>query len=173
MASMPGLGVMDFSLGATPGNGQGGEGRKQEMLQDMVQLCSYLKELETQAHLIHLNYEGSNFMSIHAFLKEQYLQHLDQFDTVAELVRTMDMYMPMCSCGLKDQVSPCFQNVQSYAGVSMLSVYIQNLEMMGMMAKDLEKTAQAVDAPDVVNYMAELVGAAFKASWFLKASLRC
>ena len=30
-------------------------------IQQCISLCAYLKELETQSHLIHLNYEGSNF----------------------------------------------------------------------------------------------------------------
>lgn len=146
--------------------------KKDLLLQGLVRLAAFLKELETQAHLIHLNYEGSNFLSIHGFLKDQYESHLEQFDTVAELVRTMDMYMPMCACGLKEAVSPCFVNVKSYAGMQQLSAYLSNLEAMGQMAKDVEPMAQCIGAIDVANYMAELVGSAFKAAWFVKASLR-
>lgn len=162
MESMPALGGMAV----------GGDARKSSLLQGLVRLSAFLKELETQAHLIHLNYEGSNFLSIHAFLKDQYLSHLEQFDTVAELVRSMDMYMPMCACGLKDEVSPCFENVTSYGGCEQLCVYLCNLEMLGQMAKDVEPMAQAIGALDIANYMAELVGAAFKGAWFIKASLR-
>jgi hypothetical protein len=32
--------------------------------------------------------------------------------------------------------------------------------------------AREVQAPDVENYMAELVGAMFKASWMIKSTLR-
>lgn len=146
--------------------------KKEQLLRGMVGLAAFLKELETQAHLIHLNYEGSNFLSIHAFLKDQYELHLQQFDKVAELVRTMDMYMPMCACGLKEAVSPCFENVKSYAGMQQLAAYLKNLEEMGQMAKDVEPMAQCIGAIDVANYMAELVGSAFQAGWFIKASLR-
>jgi hypothetical protein len=41
-----------------------------------------------------------------------------------------------------------------------------------MASKDLQKIAKEVDAPDVENYLAELVGTMFKASWFLKSTLR-
>ena len=53
-------------------------------IQQCISLASYLKELQTQAHLIHLNYEGSNFLGVHAFLKDQYEAHLEQFDALAE-----------------------------------------------------------------------------------------
>jgi DNA-binding ferritin-like protein len=140
-------------------------------IQQCIALCAYLKELETQSHLIHLNYEGSNFLGVHAFLKEQYETHLEQFDTLAEFVRSMDYLMPMCGCGLKDMTPP-MQAVKSYKGTDMLGVYYKNLEELGMKAKKLEPVAAKVGAIDIQNYMADLVGQAFKAAWFVKATLR-
>jgi DNA-binding ferritin-like protein len=140
-------------------------------IQQCISLCAYLKELETQSHLIHLNYEGSNFLGVHAFLKDQYEQHLEQFDTLGEFVRSMDYLMPMCGCGLKDMAPP-MQEVKSYKGTEMLGVYYKNLEELGMKAKKLEGMAQKVHAIDIQNYMADLVGQAFKAAWFIKATLR-
>jgi DNA-binding ferritin-like protein len=140
-------------------------------IQQCISLCAYLKELETQSHLIHLNYEGSNFLGVHAFLKDQYEQHLEQFDTLAEFIRSMDYLMPMCGCGLKDMAPP-MQVVTSYKGTDMLGVYYKNLEELGMKAKKLEGMAQKVHAIDIQNYMADLVGQAFKAAWFIKATLR-
>jgi DNA-binding ferritin-like protein len=140
-------------------------------IQQCIALCAYLKELETQSHLIHLNYEGSNFLGVHAFLKDQYEAHLEQFDTLAEFVRSMDYLMPMCGCGLKD-LAPPMQAVKSYKGTDMLGVYYKNLEELGMKAKKLEPIAQKIGAIDIQNYMADLVGQAFKAAWFVKATLR-
>ena len=140
-------------------------------IQQCISLCAYLKELETQSHLCHLNYEGSNFLGVHAFLKDQYEAHLEQFDTLGEFVRSMDYLMPMCGCGLKDMAPP-MQEVKSYKGTEMLGVYYKNLEELGMKAKKLESMAQKVHAIDIQNYMADLVGQAFKAAWFIKATLR-
>ncbi|MGA1670281.1 MAG: hypothetical protein ACO39F_05265, partial [Candidatus Nanopelagicaceae bacterium] len=64
------------------------------LVKHLVMLASMLKELETQSHLIHLNYEGANFLEVHAYLKERYETHLEQFDTVAEEVRSLDHFMP-------------------------------------------------------------------------------
>ena len=140
-------------------------------IQQCISLCAYLKELETQSHLIHLNFEGSNFLGVHAFLKDQYEAHLEQFDTLAEFIRSMDYLLPMCGSGLKDAAPP-IQTVTSYKGTDMLGVYYKNLEELGMKAKKLEPIAAKVGAIDIQNYMADLVGQAFKAAWFVKATLR-
>jgi DNA-binding ferritin-like protein len=140
-------------------------------IQQCISLCSYLKELETQSHLIHLNYEGSNFVGVHSFLGDQYEAHLGQFDKLAEFIRSMDYLLPMCSRGLAD-VGPGIQHVTSYKGNDMLAVYYKNLEELGMKAKKLEPIAAKVGAIDIQNYMAELTGEAFKAAWFIKATLR-
>lgn len=141
------------------------------MIKQLIMLASFLKEMETQAHLIHLNYEGDNFLEVHRFLKDQYEVHLEQFDTVAEFVRASDFWMPMCACGLKDAL-PCFANVESYDGREMLGVYYQNLDDLSDLARQIEPAAQQVGAIDVANYMADLVAASSKAAWFVKATLR-
>ncbi len=140
-------------------------------IQQCISLTAYLKELETQSHLIHLNYEGANFLGVHAFLKDQYEAHLEQFDTLAEFIRSMDYLMPMCGMGLAD-ASPGIQKVTSYKGTEQLAVYYKNLEELGMKCKKLEPIAQKVGAIDIANYLADLVGQAFKAAWFVKATLR-
>jgi len=140
-------------------------------IQQCIALASYLKELETQSHLIHLNYEGSNFLGVHAFLKDQYEAHLEQFDTLSEFIRSMDYLMPMCARGLSD-ASPGIQHVTSYKGTDQLAVYYKNLEELGMKCKKLEPVAAKVGAIDIQNYLADLTGQAFKAAWFVKATLR-
>jgi DNA-binding ferritin-like protein len=65
----------------------------------MVSFGSYLYQLNTQAHLLHLNLEAPYFLAVHKFLKKQYNQHIEDFDTVSEQVRSMDYRMPMCQCG--------------------------------------------------------------------------
>jgi DNA-binding ferritin-like protein len=140
-------------------------------IQQCISLCAYLKELETQSHLIHLNFEGSNFLGVHAFLKDQYEAHLEQFDSLAEFIRSMDYLLPMCSSGLKDAAPP-IQTVTSYKGTDMLGVYYKNLEELGMKAKKLEPIAAKVGAIDIQNYLSDLCGQAFKAAWKIKATLR-
>ena len=140
-------------------------------IQQCISLCSYLKELETQSHLIHLNIECPDFISVHKFLGEQYEAHLEQFDSLAEFIRSMDFYLPKCGCELKD-AAPQMQVVSSYEWKGMLGVYYKNLEELGMKAKKLEPIAQKIGAIDIANFLADLVGQAFKAAWFIKSILR-
>lgn len=142
-----------------------------QLVQHLVMLASLLKELETQAHLIHVGLESIVFLSMHAFLKDRYEEHLEQFDQVLEVVRSLDYFVPLCSKGLADAAPP-FRHVSSHDAREMIITYYVNLESMGYLAKKIERVAAEVEAPDVQNLMAELVGSAFKYSWQLKAVLR-
>lgn len=143
----------------------------EELISSLVSLSSYVHQLYIQSHLIHLNIEGPLFLPIHEFLKEQYGAHIGQFDAIAEFVRSMDFLMPMCQRGLLTAYKG-FKHVKSYEARESLTTYLKNLETCGFMAKDVGTLAKKVQAPDVENYMADLVGASFKASWFLKSTLR-
>lgn len=79
--------------------------------------------------------------------------------------------MPMCARGLAD-AGPGIQHVTSYKGNDQLATYYKNLEELGMKTKKLEPIAAKVGAIDIQNYMADLCGQAFKAAWFVKATLR-
>ena len=140
----------------------------------LVMLAAYVKELQVQSHLIHLNYEGSNFIQMHKFLKKRYEEHLEQFDVIGEFVRAMDYMMPLCACGLKEALPmECFRNVDSHDGRAMLLTYHQNLCDLCEMVCVIEPLAQELKAIDVANYLAELMADANKTAWFIKASLRC
>lgn len=143
-----------------------------ELAGALIAMAAVAKELEIQSHLIHLNYECSNFLAVHEFLKGRYEAHLEQFDALAEFVRSMDYLMPLCRCGLESAAGCTFKHVESREPKAMLMTYFQNLEAFGMAAKELERLAGECRAVDVQNYAAELVGDSFKAAWFCKASLR-
>lgn len=143
----------------------------EELIRQLMSLASYANKLYTQSHLIHLNVEGPLFFPLHDFFKEQYQNNIDNFDIISELIRSMNYLMPMCEKGLS-AACPEFQHVTSYDTRSMVATYIQNLEKLGMAAKEVGATARVVGAPDAENKMADLVNACFKASWMLKSTLR-
>ena len=89
------------------------EANLENLIYSMVQYASYNHQLYAQAHLIHLNIETPIFISIHGFLKDQYKQHIKDFDTIGELIRSMDFLMPMCQSGLIDAYKK-FKAVKSY-----------------------------------------------------------
>lgn len=140
-------------------------------IQQLISLMGYVHQLQVQSHLIHLNYECLNFLGVHAFLKDQYEAHLEQFDKLGEFIRSMDYLLPSCHNGLME-ATPVFNHCTSYKPAEMLGTYYKNLEELGMKTKKLEPIAAKVGAIDIQNYMAELCGEAFKAAWMIKASLR-
>lgn len=147
------------------------EATPDNLVYQLVSFSSYLYQLNIQAHLLHLNVECSNFLAVHKFLKKQYEQHLEDFDTVSELVRSMDYLMPMCQCGLFDAYKK-FPAVKSYDAKEGLTIYTKNLEAGGMMAKDIVESARATGTPDVENHAASICGNMFKGAWMMKATLR-
>jgi DNA-binding ferritin-like protein len=142
-----------------------------KLISEMLQLLSFSEQLRVQAHLIHFNYEGANFTGIHAFLKDEYEMHQHHFDKLGELIRSMDYMTFMCMKGLLGAYKK-FKHCESYDPKEMLLTYMENLEDFAFMSKKVAKSAKKVDAIDVDNYMAHLVEVSFKASWFIKATLR-
>lgn len=141
------------------------------LIRQLMSLSSYINKLYIQSHLIHLNVEGPLFFPLHNFFKEQYASNIENFDTLAELIRSMNYLMPMCEKGL-DSACINFTHVKSYDARSMVTTYLNNLEELGMAAKEVGNTAKTVEAPDVENKLADLVNFCFKSSWMLKATLR-
>jgi DNA-binding ferritin-like protein len=64
-----------------------------ELIRSLVKLASFLFHLNMQAHLLHLNVEAPFFLAVHKFLKKQYQEHQEDFDTLSEMVRSMDYLM--------------------------------------------------------------------------------
>ena len=135
----------------------------------LVQIAAFCKELELQSHVIHLNFAGPAFLSLHAYLKERYQAHQEQFDSLAELVLTSGSLFPLTSTQLQS-VCPPFQDLQSPDPTAMCAVYRGNLDRLAALAIELEKASSCSCAPDVANYAAELLADARKASWFLAAT---
>jgi DNA-binding ferritin-like protein len=144
---------------------------KDELARYLLCVTAFIKELETQSHLVHLNFQGPNFLSVHGYLKGQYDKHLEQFDRVAEALRTLDYYLPMCSNGLKDCCRD-FKHCTSYQSSEMLATYLYNIESCGMKAKCLGKCAAKACAPDIENLAADLVEAMFHDAYLIKSTLR-
>ena len=142
-----------------------------KLISEMLQLLSFSEQLRVQAHLIHFNYEGANFTGIHAFLKDEYEMHQHHFDKLGELIRSMDYMTFMCMKGLLGAYKK-FKHCESYDPKEMLLTYMENLEDFAFMSKKVAKSAKKVEAIDIENYMAHLVEVSFKASWFVKATLR-
>ena len=142
-----------------------------KLANELINLAGEASHLMIQSHLIHFNYEETNFFGVHKFLKKQYTKHQDQLDRLGELVRSLDFMMPMCCKGLLGSYKK-FDHVDSYSATTMLLIYYKNLEEFGMNCKTVAKLAAKQEAYDIENYCGELIEDAFKSSWMIKATLR-
>ena len=142
-----------------------------KLANELIKAASYLAHLQIQSHLVHLNFEASNFISVHQFTEKQYRKHQKQLDRVGELIRSLDYLLPQCAKGL---LGACkgFSHIDSYDPGEMLMTYRDNLEAFGMNCKKIIKLAQREEAPDVEHYFAKLVEEMFTASWMIKSTLR-
>lgn len=154
-----------------PEEGEEKEASADELIKELVKLASFLFHLNMQAHLLHLNVEAPYFLAIHKFLKKQYQQHQEDFDTLSELVRSMDYLMPMCQKGLLGAY-PKFKTVKTYEATESLITYVKNLEECGFLAKDIYDISEEVGAPDISNALADVVKHMFAGAWKLKSTLR-
>ena len=88
----PQMGVEPLNSGVTPEpqakpktpNKSKGNTDVGAFIQQLISLMAYVHQLQVQSHLIHFNYEGSNFLGVHKFLGKQYEAHIEQFDKLGE-----------------------------------------------------------------------------------------
>ena len=137
----------------------------------LIEFASYLYQLNTQALMLSLNLEAPYFLSVNELLKEQQKQHLCDFETVGELVRSLDYLLPMCSKGLHNAYKG-FKHVKTADATQDLTCYVKNLETAGFMAKDIINMAEEVDCPDCEYHMSCVLGHFFNSAWKLKSILR-
>lgn len=142
------------------------------LIGQLISLAKMLKALESQAHLVHLNYVGTgNFLSVHNFFKGQYEAHLEQLDGVGEFVRALGAPFSATVQELH-QPPQGFVDLTADCGCDgMLQAYYANLQRLIGMAQQLEPVAQKARAIDVVDYLAALVKASSQACWFVRSTL--
>lgn len=135
----------------------------------LIVLAALTHEIQMAAHLLHFNYTGANFLSIHGFLKGEYDYWLETFDTLGEFVRALGGRMPATHRELL-AIQPLFSERMSTADCA-LTRYREDLLQLKDMVLNLEAAAVDARAIDVANSAAEIVAHIGKAVWFIEASL--
>ena len=116
----------------------------------LIKLASNALQLYIQSHLIHLNFEGENFLAMHKFLKKEYERHTEEFDMLSEYVRSLDFMLPQCNKGILGACKT-MKMVDSYSGREMLLTYLRNLEEFGFQCKGGINIARKANAPAIVT----------------------
>jgi len=123
-----------------------------------------------RSHVAHVNIVGRNFRSDHELLGGIYEDLQGQIDTIAELIRTLDGFMPNSLDEVtRDSHIPSF----SIEGSSemLLDEVKTDLEHLKGCYEMLMEVAEEEEHDEIANYAQERILALAKHIWMLKSTL--
>jgi len=123
-----------------------------------------------RSHVAHVNTEGRNFYSDHKLLQKIYESLQDQIDVIAELLRSMEEYMP---CDIQDVLNESEISTAILEGDSdfLLEAIMKDLQSLKNSYDELEDVAEDEDYEEISNYAQDRVLALNKQIWMLRATL--
>lgn len=123
-----------------------------------------------RSHVAHVNITGRNFASDHKLLQKVYEDLQEQIDKLAELLRTINEFMPNELMEvIKDSHIPSFA-MEGSADV-LLSEVMADLEHLKGCYEELIKVSEEEGHDEIANYAQERVLALAKHLWMIKATL--
>jgi len=123
-----------------------------------------------RSHVAHVNITGRNFASDHKLLQKVYEDLQDQIDRIAELLRTIDEYMPTeIQFVLNDSTIP----TTMFEGDSreLIEGIRDDLDTLKGFYEDLMETAELDGHKEIANYAQDRILAIAKHIWMLNATL--
>jgi len=123
-----------------------------------------------RSHVAHVNIMGRNFASDHKLLGKVYEDLQSQIDSIAELIRTLDGFMP-------NELMEVIQSshIPSFpidgSAETLISEVRDDLEHLKSCYEDLIKVSEDEGHDEIANYAQDRVLALAKHIWMLKATL--
>lgn len=121
-----------------------------------------------KAHSFHWNVEGPDFAQYHDFLGNYYEDVYGSVDSIAELIRTLDVYAPVS-----------FASLLSQSTIEESTSIPDSRSMLGQLRRDndllLAKLVKAYDEAEqasefgISNYLQDRIQAHEKHAWMLRA----
>lgn len=123
-----------------------------------------------RSHVSHVNITGRNFASDHELLGGIYESLQGQIDTLGELLRSLDAYMPSDLASIIDGSHISSMPVEGDSDAMLLDVML-DLEHLKGCNEDLIRIAEDEGHSEIANYAQDRVLALAKQIWMLKATL--
>ena len=123
-----------------------------------------------RSHVAHVNIVGRNFVSDHKLLQKIYEDLQDQIDVLAELLRSMDEFMP-ASLQRVMRDSHIDDNVMVGDADNMLTSVYDDIEHLKGCYEELIKVGNLEGYDHISNYAQDRVLALSKFCWMLKSTL--
>jgi len=123
-----------------------------------------------RSHVAHVNIIGRNFVSDHKLLGKVYEDLQDQIDTIAELLRTLDEFMPCC---LDDIIAASEIATLPIEGDSdsLLEQVLEDLGQLKGCYEELMTVSEKEGHKEIANYAQDRVLAIAKFEWMLRSTL--
>jgi DNA-binding ferritin-like protein len=123
-----------------------------------------------RSHVAHVNIVGRNFASDHKLLEGIYEDLQSQIDTIAELLRTLDEFMPS---EIQFVLNDSTISTAIFEGTSteLIAGVRDDLETLKGFYEDLMEEAEADGHKEIANYAQDRILAIAKHIWMLTATL--
>jgi len=123
-----------------------------------------------RSHVAHVNVEGRNFYSDHKLLGKVYEDLQGQIDIIAELLRSINEYMPD---NIVDMLHESEITLDTVAGDSdeLLEQILGDLEVLKGCYEELMTVAEEEGHKEIANYTQDRVLQLAKFEWMIKSTL--
>jgi starvation-inducible DNA-binding protein len=123
-----------------------------------------------RSHVAHVNITGRNFRSDHKLLEGIYTRRQAQIDRLAELLRTLDDYMP---CEIQDVLNQSEISTAIFEedADGFLEGVKDDLELLKGTYEDLMAVAEVEGHEEIANYAQDQILDLAKSIWMLNATL--
>lgn len=123
-----------------------------------------------RSHVAHVNVEGRNFYSDHKLLGKVYEDLQGQIDSLAELLRSIEEFMPD---NLVDMLQESTVSLDTVSGSSdeLFEIVLGDLEILKACHEELMTAADEEGHKEIANYAQDRILALAKFEWMIRSTL--
>ena len=123
-----------------------------------------------RSHVAHVNIRGRNFRSDHKLLQGVYERRQAQVDVLAELLRTLQVFMPHCLTDIIDGSAILDLPIEGDAD-ELLEAVRDDLEQLKECYEELMAVADDENHAEISNYAQDQILDIAKSIWMLTSTL--
>jgi starvation-inducible DNA-binding protein len=121
-----------------------------------------------KTHAFHWNVEGPDFAQYHKFLKELYDELFDAVDSIAEHIRTLDVYTPISLKELLDN-SLVEEETSIVTKTEMFSKLLTDNDLVVVSLMQAYKEAEDASELGIANFLQDRIDIHNKHGWMLRS----
>ncbi len=123
-----------------------------------------------RSHVAHANVEGRNFHSDHELLGDIYADLQGQIDIIAELLRSIQEYMPSNLVAILDESQISIEPIEGSSD-ELLELVLDDLEALKACNEELMIVAEEDGHKEIANYAQDRILSLAKFAWMIRSTL--